>query len=186
MASYDEDLLTVSRRLLARRSGQRGKLSAARIRRSISTTYYAIFHFLTEECGIRLLGTHNDLRRRRRVFARSFSHAGIKTALDKVRGTNVDQSVEEFLRPIGAPAGPAASPVFVQNLAKGFLDAQAKRHDADYDMNKPLGEADARLLRIRVRRVIADWRSANGQADRDFKDALCMLMVLKGRLRPET
>jgi hypothetical protein len=65
------------------------------------------------------------------------------------------------------------------------LDAQAKRHDADYDMNEPLSESDARLLRTRVKRAISDWRSANGPTDRDFKDALCMLMVLKGRLRQD-
>ena len=185
MASYDNELLTAARRLLTRRAGQPGKLPSARIRRSISTSYYALFHFLLEEAGIRLLGSHNDLRRRRRILARTFTHAGMKVALDKVRGTNVHDSVEDFLRAAGAPAGSVPSPVFAQNIAKAFSDAQAKRHDADYDLNRPLSETDARFLRTRVKRAIAGWRAASTASDRDFKHALCMLMLLRGQLRRE-
>jgi len=158
MASYDEELLETARRLLSRRSGQRGKLPGARIRRSISTSYYALFHFLLDEVGIRLVGTGNDLRRRRRILARTLSHKGIRTALDKVRGSQIDTSVDDFLQSPGGAPGPG--PMFARNLANAFIDAQAKRHDADYDMNKPLSELDARLLRGRVRRVIAGWRGA--------------------------
>lgn len=185
MASYDDELLEAARRLLARRAGQRGKLPSARIRRSISTSYYALFHFLLEEVGARVVGTHNDLRRRRRILSRSVTHKGIKTTLDKVRGAQVDASVEDFLRPPGVAAGPVAPPSFVQNLANAFADAQAKRHDADYDLNKPLSELDARLLRARARRVIAAWRAANNAADRDFKHTLCVLILLKGQLRAD-
>jgi hypothetical protein len=185
MASYDVELLEAAQRLLARRSGQRGKLPSARIRRSISTSYYALFHFVLDEVGVRVVGSHNDLRRRRRILSRTVTHKGIKTTLDKVRGAHVDASVEDFLRSPGAAPGPLAAPVFVRNLANAFIDAQAKRHDADYDMNKPLSELDARLLRTRARRVIAMWRTANTAADRDFKHALCGLILLKGQLRAD-
>ena len=185
MATYDAELLEAVRRLLARRTGQRGKLPSARIRRSISTSYYALFHFLLDEVGARVVGTRNDLRRRRRLLSRAVTHRGMKTTLDKVRGTRIDISVEEFLRPSGAALGPVAPPIFVRNLANAFIDAQAKRHDADYDMNKPLSELDARLLGTRARRVIADWRAANTSTDRDFKHALCVLILLKGQLRAE-
>lgn len=146
MASYDEELLDAARRLLVRRSGQRGRLPSARIRRSVSTSYYALFHFLLDEVATRVVGTHNDLRRRRRILSRTVTHKGAKTALDKARGQRVDPSIEGFLRPPAAPAGPVAPPPFVRNLAHAFSDAQAKRHDADYDLNKPLSELDARLL----------------------------------------
>jgi hypothetical protein len=52
-------------------------------------------------------------------------------------------------------------------------------------MNKVLSERDARLLRVRVKRVIAAWRAATSADDRDFKHAVCILFVLKGQLRPE-
>jgi len=185
MSTYDDDLLDAANRLTLRRSGQRGKLSAARIRRSVSTSYYALFHFILEECGIRLIGVHNDLRRRRRILARTFTHQGIKLALDKVRGSNIDESVAEFIRWPNALPGPLPSPIFARNFAKTFSDAQSQRHDADYDLNKALTATDARLIHTRVMDAIAEWRDAKSVDDRDFKHSLCMLMLLKGQLRRE-
>lgn len=101
MATYDEELIRAARRLTARRTGQKGKLPSARVRRSISTSYYALFHFLVEEACLSLVGRTNDLRRRRRALARIFTHAGIKTALEKVRGPNVDSSIADLMRPGG-------------------------------------------------------------------------------------
>ena len=113
------------------------------------------------------------------------THRGIRTTLDKMRGAQVDASFEDFLRSPGIGAGPVAPSPFVRDLANAFADAQEKRHDADYDLNKPLSESDARLLRERTHLVIAAWRAANPAADRDFKNALCILIVLKGQLRAE-
>jgi len=120
MATYDEE------RLIARSRGERGKLPAARIRRSIATTYYAIFHFLLEESGRALIGSHNNRRRRRRAIARAFSHAGMRLSVEKIRGAYVDPSIEDFLRPSGSSRGalsrrhlqersPPRSPTLKQN-----------------------------------------------------------------------
>src|SRR5580692_7708865 len=128
--SYDDELLKTARRLLVRRAGQRGKLSGARIRRGISTSYYALFHFLLEEVGMRVVGTRNDLRRRRRILSRTLSHAGVKTTLAKVRGSRVDASVEDFFRLSAAVSGLVPPPQFARNLANVFIDAQAKKFDA--------------------------------------------------------
>lgn len=185
MATYDVELLDAASRLLVRRTGQRGKLPSARIRRSISTSYYALFHFVLDEVGARIVGTRNGVRKRRRILIRTVSHKAIKTTLEKVRGGSVDSTLEEFLRTPGGPDGQVAPPAFVQNLARAFVDAQVKRHDADYDMNRVLSEVDARLLSARVKRVIAAWRAATTVQDRDFKHALCVLILLKGQLRTE-
>ncbi|HEY1932870.1 MAG TPA: hypothetical protein VGG99_12725 [Acetobacteraceae bacterium] len=186
MATYDHDLLQVAQHLARRRAGQRGKLPSARIRRSISTAYYALFHFVLDEAARTLIGTHNDLRRRRRVVARTFGHGGMRIALEKVRSPVVDGSVADLLRSRGTAAGSVASPDFARNLASAFFDAQSKLYDADYDLNKEFSEADAHVLISRLQRVIADWRMASTTADIDFKHSLCMLMLLKGQLRRET
>ena len=156
MAGYDTDLLAAADRLVERRAGQRGKLPAARTRRSVSTAYYALFHFVVEEAARSLVGTQNDLRRRRRVLAHMFNHTGLRTSVDKIRGVTADPSVAELLRPRGVAAGSVTCPAFARDLASAFADAQAKRHDADYDLNKDISEADARLLIARLRRVIAE------------------------------
>jgi uncharacterized protein (UPF0332 family) len=182
---YHDDLLSTAQRLVRRRKDQRGKLSAASVRRSVSTAYYALFHFVLDQAARVLVGTGGDLRRRRRILVRLFSHAGIRATFDKVRGPSVDKSVEDFLRPRGVVGGPVASPHFARELASAFSDAQAKRHDADYDLNKPISEADARVLISRVRHAIDAWQAADTPADRDFKRAICTLMLLKGQLRQE-
>lgn len=182
MASYDEELLDAARRLLSRRTGQPGRLAGARVRRSISTTYYALFHFLLNEVTTRTVGTGNNLRVRRRILARTITHAGLKTTLDKIRGQQIISSVQTFFQ-MGILGPPAAAPRFAQNLGRAFLDAQTKRESADYDLNEPLSETDARLLRGRVRRAIRVWRAANTSADRDFKRALSILILMKGQLR---
>lgn len=184
MARYDEDLLTTARVLLGRKTGQRGRLPAARIRRSISTTYYALFHFVLDEIGRRIVGTSGDLRVRRRLLARIVSHTAAKTVFDKLRGTTVDPGYAEFLR-FGAGREEVEVPPFAREFALAFSDAHAKRQDADYNLNADLSAADARLLRLRVRRVIRRWGRANGAGDRDLKKAICLLILIKGQLRPD-
>jgi hypothetical protein len=151
----------------------------------MSTSYYALFHFILDEAARTLIGTHNDLRPRRRTIARTFSHAGIKTALDKIRGQLVDQSVADLLRPRGTATPQFPAPPFARNLATAFSDVQSKRLEADYDLNKTVTEADARLLITRVRRAVAAWRATVTTNDKDFKHALCLLMLLKGQIRRE-
>jgi hypothetical protein len=185
MPAHDEALLAVAEHLLERPQGLRGRLSRARIRRSVSSTYYALFHFLLDEIGQKVVGANVNLLERRRILARTISHKGLRTALEKVRRNTVDTSVADFVRPLSAAAGPAAPPAFVKNIANAFIDAQDKRVEADYDLNETLSEADAKVLAQRVKNAIDIWRAATTDADRDFKHALCVLMLLKGQLRSE-
>ncbi len=185
MPTHDEALLETAAHLLERPEGRRGRLSRARVRRSVSTVYYAIFHFLLDEIGQKILGAHGGLLARRRILARTVSHKALRTALDRVRGNVADKSVTDFLKPVGAAIGPVAVPAFVRNVANAFVDAQDKRLEADYDLNETLSEADARVLAKRVKSGIDAWRTATSDADRDFKHVLCVLMLLKGQLRLE-
>lgn len=180
MASYDAELLDVAGKLVTRRAGQKGKLSRAKVRRSISTSYYALFHFLLDEMAYKVAGSAGRLSKQRRILSRTVTHRGVKTALGKISGQAIDPSICAFLN---APNNTA--PRFSRNLARTFADAQAKRHDADYDMNKALSELDARLLHGRVKDAIALWRAARSQTDRDFKHALSILILLKGQLRAD-
>jgi hypothetical protein len=183
--SYDEDLLNLAVDLQRLPAGQRGRLLGARARRSVSTAYYALFHFVLDEATRSLIGTHHDLRSRRRTLARVFTHAGMKRALDKISGAKVHDSVKEFLRPRRATATDFPAPDFARFLAKAFSELQVKRHEADYDLNAPIGKVDARITILRVTAAISYWQKAGTDDDKDFKHALCMLMLLKGELRRE-
>jgi len=97
VATYDHELLQAAGRLLDREAGRRGKLAGARVRRSISTSYYALFHFLTDEAGARIVGTGGGLLRRRRILTRTFTHAGVKRALENLEKDNpeISQRMQE-------------------------------------------------------------------------------------------
>jgi hypothetical protein len=119
-------------------------------------------------------------------IVRQYTNAGVRLALDRVRGARSHNSVEDFLRhPSGAAGTPVAIPNFVRLIASAFLDAHSKRNDADYDLNEALSEADAWLLADRVEGAIENWRQAAIASDRDLKHALCTVMLLGGKLRSE-
>lgn len=183
MSAFSDDLLRASSRLYSRRRGQKGPLKSAYARRSISTAYYALFHFLLDEASVRIVGSHHDLRHRRRMFIRTFSHTGLTTAFGKLKGATVDSSAVDLFRLPATAAGPVATPPFLRQIATAYLDAKAKREDADYNLNEPLTEIDARQLHRRVKRAIDAWKSANTQTDRDFKHAVAILLSLKGQLK---
>lgn len=178
MAIYFREVLAASRHLLSRESGRRDRLPQARIRRSMSTTYYALFHFLLEDCAERVVGTGSSLLRRRRIFMRVITHQGLRTTFDKVRGVNVQSDVADFF------PGPVTPP-FARETANMFRLAQNRRHKADYDLNALLSELDALTFLEDVEGAIALWDQATSAADRDFKHAICLLMVLKGKLRSD-
>jgi uncharacterized protein (UPF0332 family) len=184
MPSFSEELLTATRLLLARRQGARGRLSDARIRRAISTAYYAIFHFAVENATIGLVGTGNALRTRRRALARSFTHAGLRTTFEKLRGANINASVAHFFVGHGLQVANAPTPAFARQFANVFLDALSKREEADYDRNVDLGEQDAHILTTRVEDAIRGWIQADGPAERDLKNAIYTLLVVRGQLKP--
>lgn len=181
MARHHEELLGVAKRLLDRMPGQRGRLPGAQVRRSVSTSYYALFHFILSEVADRAVGTGHALRVRRRVLTRTVTHRGAKLALERIRGSAIDTHVQDYfgLSTTGAPS-------FARNLANTFVDAQAKRHDADYDLNAVMSEDDASILIGRIERDVAAWEGANSPIDRDFKNALALLILLNGKLRAET
>ena len=184
MSDYHSELVVAARLLLEREAGQRGRLPQARIRRSISTAYYALFHFLLDDAARLIVGTHHPLQTRRRSFIRTFTHKAVLTSFNKVKGRTIDPSVDAFLRSGPAPATFRA-PEFARGMATTFADAQAKRHDADYDLDAVLMAEDASQLIERVEQAIAGWRAADTQTDRWFKHGLFLLMALKGNLRQE-
>ena len=182
MATFDEELLVSAELLVRRLPGDRGKLPRARVRRSISTTYYALFHFILEEATFKIVGATASDARRRRILSRMFLHKGLLNTLNKIKGTTISPDVVELLKP-GSAIGLFPAPKFARDVASAFADAQSKRHDADYDRNALLSENDAKALIVRIRLAIAGWRAANLRADRDFKHMLSILLLLQGKLK---
>lgn len=182
----DFPFLDVSRLLLSRRPGSKGMLPSANVRRSISTTYYALFHFNVGEACSGLLGAETAGSRRGRVFARQFAHAGLKASYQFVRGPFINNAnAADFMRWPPTATGRVEVPAFARNMADAFLDAQKTRHEADYDFSAAFNERDARLMIEGAEKVMREWWAASTAESRKFKEGLYALMVLGGRLRSE-
>lgn len=106
-----EDFLKIADDLL--RQEGRGRPRQAYLRRSLSTTYYALFHALAKLCADELIGiTKANSEPWVRVY-RALDHGFAKNALIQ----NIVQELD-----------PAA-----KIFADTFIDLQEKRHTADYD-----------------------------------------------------
>lgn len=112
------------------------------------------------------------------MVARLFTHKGMKAAFRKVQGGALEPGLAAYF-------GTAASRPFARTLGEAFVRAQEQRHEADYDLNASLSELDARVLIQSIREAIAAWQAQNLPLDRDFKQGLSLLLLLRGRLKTD-
>lgn len=182
---HHEQLLQVARHLLARRVGERGPFPSARVRKSVSTSYYALFHFLAAECGWQLIDAHGDTLVRRRILARTLTHAGMRLTFKKVAGHHAAADVSDFLRDAGAAGEPVPVPAFLRTMANVFLEAQDLRQQADYDLRSTFAALDAERLADSVESAIRDWYAANSAQENRLKNSIGVLILLRGKLRSD-
>ena len=112
MVSHN-DLLAVAREL----AGTPGSPppSQASLRRSVSTTYYALFHCMAENCADMLVGEPGSGQSRPAWHQayRALEHGRAKQRADQ-------ELINRF-------------PMEIQDFAKRFAIMQERRHTADYD-----------------------------------------------------
>lgn len=120
------------------------------LRRAISGTYYALFHFLIEEANRFLLGTTAARAGLRDIVTRAFTHTEMATtARSFVRGTLPAAIVRRL--------GPLAIPNAVRQLAEAFLDLQDQRHLADYDVSESFLRGEVIVLVEQAETAVAAW-----------------------------
>src|ERR1039457_5340894 len=114
----------------------------AGLRRSVFSTYYAVFHLLISEA---IKNWSRDSSRS--TLGRMFEH-------EKMRKVS-----ESLLKPTTLTAA-SADPQVIEDLkfiAKTFLELQKKRHSADYDNNIFWEHVEALRIMLLGRRVFATW-----------------------------
>lgn len=151
-------------RLLA--SSQHLPLTDGRIRRAISTDYYALFHAVLTAGADRFFGATGRNRPGYAIVYRSFDHGRMKKACeDAARGT-LTQTLQRQVR--RAAFGPD-----LRDFANAFVLLQASRHIADYDPTAALQHADALAAIDRAERAIV---SLNGAPDDERSDLLALML----------
>jgi|tagenome__1003787_1003787.scaffolds.fasta_scaffold19677877_2 uncharacterized protein (UPF0332 family) len=160
------DLLEQARELVAsdpRRPKQ------VNLRRAISSAYYALFHLLSGDAAERMVHTHGGLRQ---IFARTFEHGEMKAICAQFAKDQLPRRLRSVV--------PSVSPV-LRHIATTFVDLQAARHEADYNLAKRFSRNEAIVLILRAGVAYDEWVALpwNKEADA-FVVALAMGRKLKG------
>jgi hypothetical protein len=140
-----EDLLKIADDL-AGQDGP-GRPREAYLRRSLSTSYYALFHALARLCADELVGvTSRNSEPWIRVY-RALEHVAAKTALNRSDVQKLDSAVKMF--------------------ATAFTQLQEKRQTADYDPRPfPFGRKVTRGYIQQARTAIAALAGLNTEQRR--------------------
>jgi hypothetical protein len=147
--SLADDLLELAKKSV---NYNRSDVLDARLRRSVSTGYYALFHLLLEHGAARIVG-HPGLRQ---LVSRAYVHGDMYRAAKAFR-SGAGGLPSLLIAPFGAVA--PAVPREIIDVATAFVDLQEARHEADYNLAKTFSRAEARRLVFQVGKAFTDWRA---------------------------
>ena len=158
-----EDLIALAERIAtldARRPKQ------ANLRRALSTTYYAVFHFLVDEaCRVQFGAQHAD-KAYRHALGRAFAHTVMKEACRRFGAGTLKYSV---IRGLPRDAnGNYPIPTEIQDIAILFTDLQENRYLADYDFSKQFQKSEVLKLIEEARARIEDFQGMPASNERRF------------------
>lgn len=134
------DFITTARRLAT--GSRRGRPLETDLRRSISTTYYALFHCLANCCADTVVGGVGSNRSRP---AWNQAYRALEHGLTRRRCDNLNMM--------------ARFPADIQKFGESFVFMQRLRHLADYDPDAK-GTWDLPLSRSAILQIIGDVEGA--------------------------
>lgn len=136
-------------KLLAKKEPKKPR--QASLRRSISTSYFAVFHFLTYRAARRLVGASHQLKSLRSLVRRAFEHGEMKSACKSFKNGRggLPDSVEDAMTPVDVPRELTA-------IATNFVELQNARHQADYDLSDSFRRREALQYFEQARTSIKD------------------------------
>lgn len=151
MASYSQQLLLQAGMLAVH---DRRRPLQANLRRSISASYYALFHFLIEEATKLSFGTQRTRAGLRHFAGRSLSHSKMKLVCTEfLKPTPSSKLLRPWWRRL-----PIAGDGDLRLVADTFVDMQLQRHNADYDLDATVVRSDALNAVANVQSAIDAWR----------------------------
>jgi len=130
-------------------------VTEAHIRRSISTTYYAIFQYFCNSVSSEFLGDDEDLSRAKEHLKRSIQHKPLVNRCHIANSNRYKKSNLEF-------------PEEVRSFAFAICSAQSQRELADYDTNYQFEKKDAELLHQQVSTAIDDFEKIDAKHRKAF------------------
>ncbi len=154
--SLSRDLLKQAR-ILARKEPK--KPLQASLRRSVSASYYAIFHLLVDEATSMMLpgSRRGNLRG---CLARTFRHSSMKNAAAQFASNS---------GPVRLSPGfdPDSVQQELKNVAEAFVELQEARHNADYNLAKSITRREALDLVELTEETFRNWYKVKGTLQAD-------------------
>ncbi len=140
----------------------------ASLRRSISTAYYALFHFLGEEVARLVPAEPTALVM---IFRRTLEHQTMKAACDRLVNGQAAALVRSLVQyPLEDD---------LQRVAEAFRSLQEARHTADYNVLYSWTRTEALSLIDRAREAMTAWPRVAG-----LPNANVFLVLLSRPLNP--
>lgn len=158
-----EDLFTQAQ-LLATLDSKKPK--QANLRRAVSATYYAVFHYLVHEACSVQFGTQNAQTAYRHVLGRAFSHTVMKQACTSFSGGTLKDAVLKGLP--RNPQGDYQIPKVIMNIAATFTELQDKRHTADYDLSEKFTRSDVLTLIAEAKSQVVAFQKLSMSDEKRF------------------
>lgn len=141
------DLVKQARKLAMQ---ERGRPLQASLRRSVSTSYYALYHLLVNDAVRRMIpGKERDALRA--CLARAFGHAEMRKVAQQFANRNISPKLVPGLN------GETVQRK-LERFSVMFMDLQQARHEADYDIARKFTRREALEFVDRAGRAVADWR----------------------------
>lgn len=168
--SYHTDLLEQAVHLAGR---ERRRPRQASLRRSVSASYYALFHLLIDEAVGRMF-PGNDRKALRDCMARAFSHGTMRESAKRFANGTVAPKLSPGLN------GLSLQPELVA-VARTFLILQQARHEAEYDRTVRFTRLDVLRLSNQAHRAFSNWRRVRKSLQADvFLAAMLVHAQLRG------
>jgi hypothetical protein len=177
MSRYSSELLAQAG-VLARREPRRPR--QASLRRSISASYYSLFHFLIEETTRLTVGAAHSRAPLRQFAGRAFQHGKMKTVCNEfIKKTPNSDALKPFWGTLPIYGNPD-----LETVAENFIELQESRHDADYNLARPFTRQDAATAADQAKDAMDAWdrlKTANEQTALLFALSLMLWPGIGGR-----
>lgn len=154
---YPNELLSLARELVTPIG--RGRPQTIRLRRGVSTAYYALFHRISRDVAHELLGSYATPAAH--AFVRFVDHNDLNLLAQEVLGQGTKL----------APFLDAPSPRLI-SLCEAFVELRTARHDADYKHEFDLTSARARALVRLATRAVNDAVRMRKDRDNSYRQFL--------------
>jgi hypothetical protein len=154
--SHSKQLLEQARHLATKETKRPLQVS---LRRAISNAYYALFHFLIDECCRMWIGSGPSGDLFRTTIARAFEHGQMAEASKAFRLPILADKV--FKGKFGGMG--IAVPEALRDVAQAFVELQERRHDADYDLTLRFNRHDVLGLCAQIEQAMANWEQIRNE-----------------------